>query len=157
MPVTVNSAAGPSNFQVSVFSPASTNGVLGGPALSISNKQKIVDAMWTIDRPVGSGNSTITIQWAAALEGATFAGFANSQIGVSRHDGTSWLPAIANSADNTANTVTATFSAFSPFGVGEIGVALPVKFGSIKAYEKQNGIQLDWKVYSEDKVKRLCG
>ena len=30
---------------------------------------------------------------------------------------------------------------------------LPVKFGSIKAYEKQNGIQLDWKVYSENKVK----
>ena len=30
---------------------------------------------------------------------------------------------------------------------------MPVKFGSIKAYEKQNGIQLDWKVYSENKVK----
>jgi hypothetical protein len=53
-----------------------------------------------------------------------------------------------------ANSVTATFNSFSPFGVGQIGGALmPVKFGTLKAYEKQNGIQLDWKVYSENKVK----
>jgi hypothetical protein len=63
------------------------------------------------------------------------------------------LPAIQTSANAAANTVTASFSAFGAFAVADIGVALPVKFGPIKAYEKLTGIQLDWKVYSEDKVK----
>jgi hypothetical protein len=88
-----------------------------------------------------------------ALEGATFATYGNGQIGVSRNVAGSWTATVADGANAAANQVTATFNAFSPFGVGQLGVALPVKFGSIKAYEKQNGIQLDWKVYSENKVK----
>ena len=69
------------------------------------------------------------------------------------NNGVSWLLPIQTSANNGANTVTASFSAFGAFVVADIGAVLPVKFGSIKAYEKQNGIQLDWKVYSENKVK----
>jgi len=149
MPVTVTPTT-TSNFAMNVFTPASTNGVEGGPAFP--NKSSMVDAVWNIDRPVGTGNSTITIQWADALEGASFSNYGNTDIGISRFSGT-WASAIATSANAAANTVTATFNAFSPFGVGLIGSILPVKFGSIKAYEKQNGIQLDWKVYSENKVR----
>ncbi len=152
MPVTVNSAAGPSTFQVRAFTPVTTDGTVAGPTFPLADKEKIVNAMWIIDRLVGSGNTDVTIQWAAGLEGSTFTGYGNGEIGISRFSGT-WLPAIATSADNTTNTATATFSAFSPFGIGQLGVALPVKFGPLKAYEKQNGIQVDWKVYSENKVK----
>ena len=151
MPVIVNTAAGTSNFAVSVYSPAATNATVGGP--EFSDKSIIVDAMWFIERIVGSGNSTLTLQWVNALEGVTFAGLGNAQIGISRNDGIAWSSPIQTSANAAANTVTATFSAFGAFVVAEIGAALPVKFGSIKAYEKQNGIQLDWKVYSENKVK----
>lgn len=151
MPVIVNTAAGTSNFAVSVYSPAATNATVGGP--EFSDKSIMVDAMWFIERIVGSGNSTLTLQWVNALEGATFAGLGNAQIGISRNDGIAWSSPIQTSANAAANTVTATFSAFGAFVVAEIGAALPVKFGSIKAYEKQNGIQLDWKVYSENKVK----
>ncbi|HEX6169370.1 MAG TPA: T9SS type A sorting domain-containing protein [Chitinophagaceae bacterium] len=151
MPVIVNTAAGTSNFAVSVYSPAATNATVGGP--EFSDKSIMVDAMWFIERIVGSGNSTLTLQWVNALEGATFAGLGNAQIGISRNDGIAWSAPIQTSANAAANTVTATFSAFGAFVVAEIGAALPVKFGSIKAYEKQNGIQLDWKVYSENKVK----
>src|SRR5436190_5949525 len=140
-----------SNFAVNAFSPASTDGTVGGPPFI--NNSRIVDAMWLIERPAGTGNSTITIQWADALEGTIFTAFGDGQIGISRNASGTWLPAIANSANAAANTVTATFNAFTMFGVGEIDVVLPVKFGSIKAYEKQTGIQLDWKVYSENKVK----
>jgi len=142
-----------SNFAINAFTPATTNGVEGGPAFA--DASKIVNAVWNIDRPVGTGNSTITIQWADALEGATFATFGNSQIGISQNIAGSWGVAIATSANAAANTVTATFALnlTGIFGVGEVGVALPVKFGAIKAYEKQNGIQLDWKVYSENKVR----
>jgi len=150
MPVVVVSTAA-NDFSVNVFSPASTNGAEGGPAFS--DKSKIVDAVWNIERPVGTGDATITIQWADVLEGITFATYGDGQIGISRNDAGTWLPTIATSSNAAANTVTATFNTFSPFGVGQIGGALPVKFGSIKAYEKQNGIQLDWKVYSENKVK----
>ena len=153
MPVIVNTAAGTSSFAVSVYSPAASNATVGGPLFAPSILLRIVNAMWFIDRLVGTGNSTLTLQWVTGLEGATFTGLANTQIGISRHTGLAWSAAIQTSGDNTANTVTATFSAFGAFVVAEIGAALPVKFGSIKAYEKQNGIQLDWKVYSENKVK----
>jgi hypothetical protein len=154
MPVIVNTAAGTSDFTMSVYSPAATNATVGGPQFDVITKLKIVDAMWLIDRPVGTGASTLTLQWTDALEGVTFAGFGNAQIGISRHNGLSWsFPPTQTSANAAGNTVTADFSAFTVFGVADIGAALPVKFGSIKAYEKQNGIQLDWKVYSENKLK----
>ena len=151
MPVIVNTVTGTSSFAVSVYSPAASNAVVGGP--QFSDLSIMVDAMWFIERTVGTGNSALTLQWVNALEGATFAGLGNAQIGISRNDGVSWLLPIQTSANAGANTVTASFSAFGAFVVAEIGAVLPVKFGSIKAYEKQNGIQLDWKVYSENKVK----
>jgi hypothetical protein len=151
MPVVVNTAAGTSNFAASVYSPAATNATVGGP--QFSDKSIMVDAMWYIERIVGTGNSALTFQWVNALEGAVFAGLGNTQIGISRNDSISWSVPIQTSANAAANTVTASFSAFGAFVVAEIGAALPVKFGSIKAYEKQNGIQLDWKVYAENKVK----
>jgi hypothetical protein len=150
MPVIVNTAAGTSSFAVSVYSPAASNATVGGP--QFSDLSIIVDAMWFIERTVGTGNSALTLQWVSALEGSTFATLSNAQIGISRNDGISWLLPVQTSANAGANTVTASFSAFGAFVVAEIGAVLPVKFGSIKAYEKQNGIQLDWKVYSENKV-----
>jgi len=153
LPVIVNTAAGVSSFAVSAYSPAAQDATVGGPPFPAATLLRIVNAMWYIERPVGSGNSAITLSWVAGLEGATFSGLANTQIGISRNNGVSWLAAIQTSGDNTANTVTASFSAFGVFGVADIGAVLPVKFGSIKAYEKQNGIQLDWKVYTEYNVK----
>ena len=150
MPVIVNTAVGTSSFAVSVYSPAATNATVGGPQFSGIS---MVDAMWFVERLVGSGTSALTFQWVDALEVGTFGSLTSAQIGVSRNDGISWLPPIQTSANAAANTVTAGFSAFGAFVVAQIGAALPVKFGAIKVYEKLSGIQLDWKVYSEDKVK----
>ena len=152
LPVIINNAVGTSSFEVSVYSPAATNATVGGP--QFPDKSRIVDAMWFIGRTSGSGSAALTLQWVAGLEGVTFATLLNTQIGISRHNGTSWsFPPIQTIGNNTTNIVTATFTAFGVFGVADISVALPVKFGAIKAYEKQNGIQLDWKVYSENKVR----
>jgi hypothetical protein len=154
MPVSVNSVSAGNNFAVSVYSPAASNATVGGPAFSAAILLRIVNAMWFIDRSgANTGNTAITLGWVAGLEGATFSGLANTQIGISRHNGLSWLTAIQTTGDNTANTVTATFAAFGVFGVADIAAALPVKFGAIKAYEKQTGIQVDWKVYTEYNVK----
>src|SRR5436190_642479 len=153
MPVVVNTAAGLSNFAASVYSPAAADATVGGPPFSAATLLRSVDAMWVVERPVGAGTSTLTLQWVAGLEGATFAALANTSIGISRYNGTSWTnPPIQTSGNNTTNIVTANFTAFGTFAVTDIGAVLPAKFGSIKAYEKQTGIQLDWKIYSEDKV-----
>ena len=154
LPVIVNTAAGTSSFAIMAYSPAASNASVGGPAFSASILLRIVNAMWFVDRPVGTGTSTLTLQWVDALEGATFAALGNASIGISRFDGTSasWTVPIQTSANAAGNTVTANFTVFGVFGVADIGAVLPAKFGAIKAYEKQNGIQLDWKVYSEDKV-----
>ena len=72
MPVIVNTAAGTSSFAVSVYSPAASNATVGGP--QFSDLSIIVDAMWFIERTVGTGNSALTLQWVNALEGATFSG-----------------------------------------------------------------------------------
>jgi len=150
MPVIVNTTAGSSSFAVSVYSPAATNATVGGPQFSGIS---MVNAMWYVERRVGSGNSALTFQWVDALEVGTFGSLTSAQIGISRNDSISWSLPVQTSANAAANTVTGSFNAFGAFVVAQIGVALPVKFGSIKAYEKQNGIQLDWKVYSENKVK----
>jgi len=154
LPVIVNTAAGTSSFAVSAYSPAAQDATVGGPPFPAATLLRIVNAMWYIERPVGSGNSAITLSWVAGLEGATFATLPNGSIGISVNSGVSWsFPPIQTAGNNSTNTVTANFSVFGAFGVADIGAVLPVKFGSIKAYEKQNGIQLDWKVYSENKVK----
>jgi hypothetical protein len=73
LPVITNTAAGASNFAVSVYSPAASSATVGGPPFIASILLRIVNAMWFIDRPVGTGNSALTLQWVAGLEGATFA------------------------------------------------------------------------------------
>jgi Secretion system C-terminal sorting domain len=150
MPVVLVPSA-TNDFAVNVYTPASVTGVQGGAAFT--DKSSMVDAVWNIDRPTGTGSAGVIIQWVDALEGSNFATFGDGQIGISQFSAGSWSPAIATTAIASANIVGASFSTFGAFGVGLIGVVLPVKFGSIKAYEKQNGIQLDWKVYSENKVK----
>ena len=78
--------------------------------------------MWNIDRTVGTGDASTTIQWVDALEGTTFSALGNASIGISRNNGVlPGCPPLQTSADDTANTVTATFNTFSPFGVGDIG------------------------------------
>ena len=55
----------------------------------------------------------------------------------------------ANGFSNVAANSLASWNALSP-----IGVPLPVKFGDIKGYAKNTGIQLDWTVYTELNVAR---
>ncbi len=156
MPVIVNSVSAGNSFAVSVYSPATRESTVGGTPFDAATLLRIVNAMWYIDRAgTNTGNTTLTLGWVAGLEGATFAALAPGQFGISHHNGIAWsFPPIQTSGNNVTNIVTAIFSVFGgAFGVADIGQALPVKFGAIKAYEKQNGIQLDWKVYSENKVR----
>ena len=55
-----------------------------------------------------------------------------------------------------AGTVTRTgVSVFSPFSLANIAAdenPLPVKFGGIKCYPKNDGVQVEWEIYTEENV-----
>lgn len=57
--------------------------------------------------------------------------------------------AYATAFSNVAANSAAAWNALSP-----VGTPLPVKFGEIKGYSKDKGVQIDWTVYSEFNVVR---
>lgn len=143
-----------STFSVGVYSPASSNGVAGGPAFSAGDLAKFVNAVWNIDRSAGTGDVDVKLDWAAALEGSTFTGLTNAQLGISRYNGTNWLTFIQNSGtgDNTLNTVTATFDAFSPFLVGPANLTLPVSFTAFNGRIENGKARLNWTAEESDNL-----
>lgn len=149
MPVTVEPLDASSDFAVNTFQGLTQDGTPSGAAFV--NKNPVVDAIWNIDRPTGSGEAEIKISWDASLEGSAFSTFANNQIGISHFTGGSWQMAMG-SGDNIANTATYSFTSFSPFAVGKTGTVLPVSFMGIKAFEKQGGAQVEWTVAADEQV-----
>ncbi|MFZ4770934.1 MAG: T9SS type A sorting domain-containing protein [Ferruginibacter sp.] len=136
------------DFETSVFSGATDNGLLTGNALTTLQKDRIVDAVWTINRIAGTGTCDVQTSWDPALEGPAFSAFSNTSIGMARHNGTGW-DLFIGSGDNTTNTATASFADFSPFLVGELATVLPVTFKSVNATIKATGIEINWKVENE--------
>jgi Secretion system C-terminal sorting domain len=142
MPVTLTTT-GLNDFSVCVFQGATTNGQPNGTAFSASVKQKIVDAIWMVNRNSGSGGASLQVSWPAALEGTTFSSFTDAQIGLS-HYGGAWDEAFG-SGSQSANTATRPgIYSFSPFAVGKTGLPLPLKFGEIKLTQRNGGINIDW-------------
>jgi hypothetical protein len=150
LPVTVTPSSA-MDYEVSVFTGATADGLPTGTALTAAQKDRLVDAVWTINRMNGTGNCDVQTNWESTLEGVAFAAFANSSIGIARHNGTSW-DAFIGSGDNTANTATATFSSFSPFLVGELATVLPVTLKSVSATVRPVGIDINWKVENESSM-----
>ena len=134
LPVTINPASA-SIFSVNVFEGITSNGIINGTPLTLSEKQNVVNAVWNINRLSGAGSSDIQLGWHAALEGSTFTTLPNTDIGLIANTGSSWaLP--VGTASNTTNTVTATINSFGSFSVGAVPQVQPFVFNPIpvKAY-----------------------
>ena len=140
---------------VSVFEGATVDGTPGGTAMNPTQKARIVDAIWTINRISPNADACgITTNWTTNLDGSLFINYANNEIGLSRYTGTAWTPA-AGTGDNIANTATNnTFTSFGAFGVGKVGVTLPVKISSFNAIQEEGKIKLTWNVSSEINVSK---
>jgi hypothetical protein len=147
LPVTLTPSSA-MDFEASVFTGATNNGLLIGTPLTTPQKDKIVDAVWILDRITGTGNCDVQTSWDSALEGPGFSAFNNASIGMARHNGTGWDMFIG-SGDNTTNTATASFANFSPFVVGELATVLPVTLRGINASIKAAGIEINWTVENE--------
>lgn len=129
MPVTII-PAGSSDFAISVFEGITENGLLSGVAFTPLQKLTVIDAVWNIARTNGMGGATITLGWPNVIEGATFTTLPNSDIGIITNDGTAWsLP--VGTADNTANSATATFTAFGRFSLGAVPQVDPFVFNPL--------------------------
>jgi hypothetical protein len=150
MPVTLTPTSA-MDFAVSVFPGSTKNGTPDGIAFSTKQKEDLVDAVWTINRVTGTGDCAVQLSWDPSFEGSNFTTLASTAIGISRFDATAadWTPFSSTSADNSANTITQTFSSFSPFVVGAIGLALPVTLTSFEATTKNNAVALSWTTDNE--------
>jgi len=113
---------------------------------------------WDIIRNAG-GTADVELTWdpTSSCGGGGYISLL-SALRVAHFDGTNWNEAGGTGGIGDANSGSVEWTGvtnFSPFTIASTSLLnpLPVKFGAIKAYEKQNGIQLDWKVFSENKVK----
>ncbi|HEU5165238.1 MAG TPA: MBG domain-containing protein [Chitinophagaceae bacterium] len=119
-----------SDFSVAVFEGITTNGAVTGPALTTTQKQTVVNAVWNINRLNGSGDAIVQLNWNDALEGSTFTTLPNTDIGLIKNNGSSWdLP--VGVGDNTTNNVTATLSIFGAFSVGAVPQVDPFVFNAL--------------------------
>jgi hypothetical protein len=154
LPVSLTPASS-SDFEVSVFQGATTNGALGGTAISPDKKLNIIDAVWTVNRTSGSGNCALQMTWDAALEGATFAtDQSDVTLGISRYDGSTWSTCTKSAGTYSSQSVTETFSAFSPFIIGSASFTLPVTLTNISATVKPAGVELVWETANEDGIRQ---
>jgi hypothetical protein len=152
LPATLTlSSVGLNEFSLAVFRTATVNGQANGAPFS--NVSSMVNSIWLINRILGSTATDITLAWNEALEGTSFSSALNSDIGISRYDGSLWDPVTGEDGDNNFNMVTRYgVNDFSPFLVAIIGSDLPLKFGNISAARMQKSVQVIWEALSEDNV-----
>ena len=148
MPVLLN-ASGSNDFSVCVFPGATQNGQPNGTAFSALTKESIVDATWIVNRNGGSSAVTMSLNWPSALEGVTFQNFLDPEIGISHYDGSSWDSASGSGSQSVNMAARNSLISFSPFGVGKVGIPLGMKFKSIKVYQVNKGLEVDWTTLNE--------
>lgn len=121
--------------------------------ISVSNCE-----YWDLNRTAGTSSVNVTLNWNAnsPCGGSYITGLIG--LVVAYFDGANWSDFGGNgtSGNVTAGTVVHNgVSAFGSFTIGNVligGSPLPVKLSNIKAFEKQQGIQLDWTAYQEDNL-----
>ncbi|MEI7472117.1 MAG: MBG domain-containing protein [Chitinophagaceae bacterium] len=124
-----------SDFAVTVYEGITSNGQVNGTALTAAQKQLVVNAVWNVNRIVGTGNCNLQLGWNALLEGSTFTTLPNAGIGLINNTGSSWALPIGT-GNNTTNIVNATVSSFGAYGAGAVPSSQPFVFNplSIRTY-----------------------
>jgi len=143
LPVTITPSVA-SAFAVNVFTGATENGTANGAATT--DKTKLVDAIYTVNRVSGSGSAQLTLGFPSSLKGS---GFTSNSFGISRFNGSNW-DAVTGTGDNSSNTATASYSNFSPFRVEWSATVLPVKLTSFAAQTTPSSIEVKWATSSEE-------
>jgi hypothetical protein len=135
---------------VSVFEGVTKNGMSNGTAFTSELKSNLVDAVWRITSSANFTPTSINLGWQEALEGSAFTKL-KTNIGMSFFNTASndWTTSFGagNGMLNTVNRSTPVptiGTSGMSFGVGMIGVVLPIKLTDFRAVSQQTSVQLSW-------------
>lgn len=143
--------AGVADFSVNAYTGITSNGLPNGTPVSSGSISNAVNAVWFISQTTGF-NMNLRLEWPTALEGAAFAALADGQIGISRNNAGNWEVASGSGNQGLNFATRAGITSFGAFSVGQVGVALPVNLANVKAYPKNNGVQIEWSNLTEKDV-----
>jgi hypothetical protein len=117
---------------------------------------------WILGQTTGTSMVNVTLNWNTNSPCNAFTYVDNlPTVTVAHFNGVSW-DAYGSDGGTTGSNSTGSVTwnsvpVYSPFTLGSTNFnPLPVKLGNINAYEKQQGIQLDWRVYQEDNMSRYA-
>lgn len=142
-----------STFRAEFFRDDPGNATLEAPLVRVSSCE-----YWDLTRTAGSGAARVVLSWEAGS--ACGGGYVTdlTTLRVAHLVGGSWLDEgrLSTTGDNSAGTITSgdIVSTFSPFALGSSSASnpLPVVFADVKAYEKDNGVQIEWSNLTEKDV-----
>lgn len=148
LPAYVNPASNSgTSFAASVFTGATLNAKSTGSSMSPTTLSNMLNAVWNISQTVGTGTSSISLNWTPAgvpLQGAVFSG-AGTSIGIARYTGAGgWL--VASGGGNVASqTANSSFSSFTQFAIVDNLFVLADVLSDFNAALKTNKTsQLTW-------------
>lgn len=136
-----------------------TNGTVYGSGISRVSQCEY----WTLNRTAGNRGGQVTLSWDAnsPCNSGPYVTELTS-LRVARHDGTAWQNAGPASGGANfgstlgAGTITSSnVTSFSPFALATSNAAenpLPVLFADVKAYSKNNGVQVEWSNLTEREI-----
>lgn len=108
---------------------------------------------WFVNEGTAGGSDvTLNLQWNAAQE---LPGFDRSQTILGHYTGGAWNLGTSGNASGTGpyNYTRTNISSFSPFGIRNAGVVVPLKFISFTVQKCNNGqVCLNWKTANEQNV-----
>lgn len=156
--IAIGTPSGNATFRAEFFRSNPSGGTLGGGMTQISACE-----YWDLTRTGGGAgvNARVTLSWESVSPcGSSPVYVTNPATLVVAHlVGGTWLNEGRSSStgDNTAGTVTSlnSVSSFSPFTLGSVSALdnpLPVLFANVKAYEKNDGVQIEWSNMTEKDV-----
>lgn len=129
LPVTVT-PTDTSNVVASVFEGITADATFNGAPLTGNALQSAVNAVWKMGRVVGLSDVNLSFNWDSNIEGGIFTAADNSSIGVITNSGTAWsLP--SGTADNVANTASATVTTLDAYSIGSSSNISPFIFNDI--------------------------
>lgn len=144
-----------SNFRAEFFraDPRTLSTTLASGITQISSCE-----YWTLDRVAGSGIAQVVLSWESLSPCTTGGAYVTdlTTLRVAHLTGGTWANEgrFSTSGSTTSGTITSgnTLTSFSPFSLASSTTGtnpLPVTLADVKAYVKNNGVQLEWSNLTE--------
>lgn len=150
-PLTINNTGAADQFSVRVSAGISSN-YIGETPTGGNYTTAAVDATWFINEAIAGGSSaTLGFQWNAGQE---LPGFDRTQSRSGHYTGGTWIrqSAMAATGSNPYSITSDVYTSFSPFGVLNNNVTLPITKLTLTVQKTAAGNQCSWVIIADDAV-----